>query len=63
MPLNCVPRLLQLEPGCGDARLQLADALGIGALPRRGPLQLDGCGVGAVLRLLALAGPARSRAR
>jgi len=47
------PRLLQLGAGRGNARLQLGHALSIGAFPRRGPLQLDSRGVGAILRLLA----------
>ena len=55
MPLNCVRVCSSSAPAAAMRVSSSAHALGIAALPRRGPLQLDGRFVGAVLRLLALA--------
>ena len=48
-------RLFQLARGCGNASLELTDALGVAALTRGCALEFDGSRIGTILRILCFA--------
>jgi hypothetical protein len=55
MPVNCARVMLQFRSCCGNAVSRSPTRSVLAALPRRGPLQFDGCFVGPILRFLAFA--------